>query len=96
MPTIGERRQIFRELHRDGCFAIPNPWDIGSVRYLQHLGFSAIATTSAGYAFSRGLPDSGVGRDACSFRLPVIKFPISSCVACRCRLPILYRGGQPR
>ena len=63
MPTIAERRQTFRELHRSGCFAIPNPWDIGSARYLQHLGFKAIATTSAGFAFSRGLPDGAVGRD---------------------------------
>ena len=63
MPTIDERRQTFRELHRGGCFAIPNPWDIGSARYLQHLGFKAIATTSAGFAFSRGLPDGSVGRD---------------------------------
>ena len=63
MPTIDERRQTFRELHRAGCFAIPNPWDIGSARYLQHLGFKAVATTSAGFAFSRGLPDGAVGRD---------------------------------
>src|SRR5207237_2984926 len=63
MPTIAERRQTFRGLHRSGCFAIPNPWDIGSARYLQHLGFKAIATTSAGFAFSRGLPDGAVGRD---------------------------------
>ncbi len=63
MPTIAERRQTFRELHRSGCFAIPNPWDIGSARYLQHLGFKAIATTSAGFAFSRGLPDGAVGCD---------------------------------
>ena len=63
MPTIAERRQTFRELHLGGCFAIPNPWDIGSARYLQHLGFKAIATTSAGFAFSRGLPDGAVGRD---------------------------------
>jgi 2-methylisocitrate lyase-like PEP mutase family enzyme len=38
---------------------IPNPWDVGSARYLQHLGFPALATTSAGFAFSQGLPDSG-------------------------------------
>ena len=63
MPTIAERRQTFRELHRSGCFAIPNPWDIGSARYLQHLGFKAVATTSAGFAFSRGLPDGAVGCD---------------------------------
>ena len=64
MRTIEERRKIFRELHERGCFAIPNPWDIGSARYLEHLGFEAIATTSAGYAFSRGLSDGAVGRDA--------------------------------
>jgi 2-methylisocitrate lyase-like PEP mutase family enzyme len=63
MPTIDERRQTFRELHGSGCFAIPNPWDIGSARYLEHLGFKALATTSAGYALSRGLPDGAVGRD---------------------------------
>jgi 2-methylisocitrate lyase-like PEP mutase family enzyme len=64
MPTITERRKTFRELHRSGCFAIPNPWNIGSARFLQRLGFKAIATTSAGFAFSRGLPDGAVGRDA--------------------------------
>jgi len=48
----------FRELHADGCFVLPNPWDIGSAIYLEHLGFNALATTSAGFAFSRGLPDS--------------------------------------
>ncbi len=50
----------FQELHKSGCFVIPNPWDIGSARYLARLGFRALATTSAGFAFSRGLPDSGV------------------------------------
>ena len=53
------RRRIFRALHERGCFVIPNPWDVGSARYLQHLGFPALATTSAGFAFSQGLPDSG-------------------------------------
>ncbi len=48
----------FRSLHASGCFVLPNPWDIGSAVYLEHLGFSALATTSAGFAFSRGLPDS--------------------------------------
>jgi 2-methylisocitrate lyase-like PEP mutase family enzyme len=47
----------FRKLHASGCFLLPNPWDVGSARYLQHLGFKALATTSAGFAFSRGLPD---------------------------------------
>ncbi|HWN08433.1 MAG TPA: isocitrate lyase/phosphoenolpyruvate mutase family protein [Pyrinomonadaceae bacterium] len=48
----------FRTLHESGCFVMPNPWDAGTSRYLQHLGFEALATTSAGFAFSRGLPDS--------------------------------------
>jgi len=48
----------FRALHASGCFVLPNPWDIGSAIYLRHLGFKALATTSAGFAFSRGLPDS--------------------------------------
>jgi 2-methylisocitrate lyase-like PEP mutase family enzyme len=55
---IDSRREAFRKLHESGCFVIPNPWDIGTARYLQHLGYSALATTSAGYAFSRGLPDA--------------------------------------
>jgi 2-methylisocitrate lyase-like PEP mutase family enzyme len=56
--TFSVRRQAFRTLHETGCFVIPNPWDIGSARYLEHLGFAALATTSAGFAFSQGLPDS--------------------------------------
>jgi len=61
------RRKTFRTLHERGCFVIPNPWDVGSARYLQHLGFPALATTSAGFAFSQGLPDSDVAisRDRC-------------------------------
>ena len=56
----------FRDLHESGCFVIPNPWDPGSARYLHHLGFKALATTSSGFAFSRGLPDDihYNGRDA--------------------------------
>jgi 2-methylisocitrate lyase-like PEP mutase family enzyme len=59
------RRAAFRKLHESGCFAIPNPWDIGSARYLRHLGFRALATTSSGFAFSHGLPDTdgAVSRD---------------------------------
>jgi 2-methylisocitrate lyase-like PEP mutase family enzyme len=63
MPGTADKREAFRKLHESGCFLIPNPWDIGSARYLQHLGFKAIATTSAGFAFSRGLPDNAVPRD---------------------------------
>ena len=47
----------FRDMHASGCFVIPNPWDIGSARFLASIGFRALATTSAGFAFSRGLPD---------------------------------------
>jgi 2-methylisocitrate lyase-like PEP mutase family enzyme len=50
--------ETFRALHESGCFILPNPWDVGSAVYLHHLGFKALATTSAGFAFSRGLPDS--------------------------------------
>ena len=56
--TIAERRADFRQLHESGCFVIPNPWDIGTTRYLQHLGFQALATTSSGLSFSKGLPDT--------------------------------------
>jgi 2-methylisocitrate lyase-like PEP mutase family enzyme len=63
MPSIEDKRREFRRLHESGCFAIPNPWDIGTAKYLQHLGFKAIATTSAGFAFSRGLSDGAVKRD---------------------------------
>ena len=62
MHTPAEKRAMFRKLHAEGCFVIPNPWDIGSARYLQGLGFKALATTSAGFAFTQGLPDGGVSR----------------------------------
>jgi len=50
--------ETFKTLHAEGCFVLPNPWDVGSAVYLQHLGFKALATTSAGFAFSKGLPDA--------------------------------------
>ena len=53
----------FRELHESGCFVLPNPWDVGTAIYLGQLGFKALATTSAGFAFSRGKPDGGVSLD---------------------------------
>ena len=53
----------FRALHESGCFVLPNPWDVGTAIYLKHLGFKALATTSAGFAFSRGKPDGGVSLD---------------------------------
>src|SRR5437868_1771359 len=63
MKSIEEKRAEFRRLHESGCFGLPNPWDIGTAKYLEHLGFKAIATTSAGFAFSRGLADGSVKRD---------------------------------
>ena len=53
----------FRALHESGCFVLANPWDVGTAVYLQQLGFKALATTSAGFAFSRGKPDGGVALD---------------------------------
>src|SRR3989442_11190767 len=63
LTDFAARRARFRKLHESGCFVMPNPWDPGSARYLRHLGFQALATTSAGFAFSRGLPDTAVPRD---------------------------------
>src|SRR2546426_12732544 len=57
-PDPSSAVAAFRALHESGCFVLPNPWDVGSALYLQHLGFKALATTSAGFAFTRGLPDS--------------------------------------
>jgi 2-methylisocitrate lyase-like PEP mutase family enzyme len=59
-----EKRKRFHELHCSGCFVIPNPWDPGSARYLQALGFKALATTSSGFAWSQACPDGGVPREA--------------------------------
>jgi 2-methylisocitrate lyase-like PEP mutase family enzyme len=58
MMSISQARAAFRKLHDSGCFVIPNPWDIGTARYLRHCGFKALATTSSGVAFSMGLPDT--------------------------------------
>ncbi|MDR6495867.1 isocitrate lyase/PEP mutase family protein [Paraburkholderia sp. 22099] len=63
MTTQSEKAQLFRSYHTAGeAFIIPNPWDIGSARLLALAGFKALATSSAGYAFSRGLPDNAIGR----------------------------------
>jgi 2-methylisocitrate lyase-like PEP mutase family enzyme len=62
----------FREMHESGCFVLPNPWDIGTAIYLEHLGFEALATTSAGFAFSRGKRDGGVPRDEMLAHIRVI------------------------
>ncbi len=60
MTTTAEKRAAFRALHAQGCFVIPNPWDAGSARLLQALGFQALASTSAGYAWSQGRSDHGL------------------------------------
>jgi 2-methylisocitrate lyase-like PEP mutase family enzyme len=61
-PSVADKRRAFRTLHESGCFVIPNPWDVGSARYLQGLGFKALATTSSGFAWSHARPDNGVSR----------------------------------
>jgi 2-methylisocitrate lyase-like PEP mutase family enzyme len=63
MISTLDKRRTFRVLHESGCFVIPNPWDVGSARYLQSLGFKALASTSSGFAWSQGRPDNGVPRD---------------------------------
>src|SRR3546814_11557422 len=56
-PTTAQKRENFAELHKAGCFVIPNPWNIGSARCLEDLDFKAIASTSSGHAHANGLPD---------------------------------------
>jgi 2-methylisocitrate lyase-like PEP mutase family enzyme len=60
--SVAEKRSAFRALHQSGCFVLPNPWDVGSARLLQHLGFAALASTSAGFAWTQGRPDYAVTR----------------------------------
>ena len=62
-PSTAEKRKTFRKLHESGCFVIPNPWNVGSARYLQGLGFPALATTSSGHAHSQGFADGALSRD---------------------------------
>ena len=62
-PSIADKRRTFRKLHEAGCFVIPNPWNVGSARYLQGLGFPALATTSSGYAHSQGFADGALNLD---------------------------------
>ena len=63
-PTIADRRATFRALHQQGCFVLPNPWDVGSACLLESLGFKALATTSSGHAWSIGQADGAVSREA--------------------------------
>src|SRR6188508_2158615 len=62
-PSVAEKRATFRKLHESGCWMIPNPWDVGSARYLQGLGFKALASTSSGFAWSVAHADNAVGVD---------------------------------
>ncbi len=62
-PSIAAKRRAFLRLHETGCFLIPNPWDVGTARYLQSLGFKALATTSSGFGWSKGRPDTAKPRD---------------------------------
>ncbi|HKD93612.1 MAG TPA: isocitrate lyase/phosphoenolpyruvate mutase family protein [Gaiellaceae bacterium] len=62
MTSQSDKVEAFRQLHEEGCFVIPNPWDVGSAVLLESMGFKALATTSAGFAWSIARPDQGVGR----------------------------------
>lgn len=63
MIDVGEKRARFRRLHGEGCFLLPNPWDLGSLRRIEAAGFSAVATTSSGFAWSLGKADGEATRD---------------------------------
>src|SRR6266700_6698975 len=63
MPTTADKRATFRKMHETGCFVIPNPFDVGSARALAHLGFKALASTSAGFAWTIGKADNRVTVD---------------------------------
>jgi len=62
-PSVADKRKTFHKLHEAGCFVIPNPWNVGSARYLQGLGFKALATTSSGHAHSEGYADGAQSQD---------------------------------
>ena len=80
--TTAEKRARFRALHDEGCFILPNPWDAGSARMMQHLGFEAVASTSSGHAWTRGLADYAVTRDQVLEHLavlaPAIDIPVNA------------------
>ncbi|MFN8579600.1 MAG: isocitrate lyase/phosphoenolpyruvate mutase family protein [Gemmatimonadaceae bacterium] len=71
------RHDHFRQLHQSGCFVIPNPWDVGSARLLEALGFRALATTSSGFAWSLGRPDNHVTLDEALAHLRAIASAVS-------------------
>ena len=63
MTSQGEKVEVFHRLHAEGCFVMPNPWDVGSAVALEQMGFPALATTSAGFAWTQGRADNGIRRD---------------------------------
>jgi 2-methylisocitrate lyase-like PEP mutase family enzyme len=69
MSTTSDKCALFRRLHESGCFVLPNPWDVGSARYLESLGFKALATTSSGTAWSLGKPDTRITLDLALARI---------------------------
>ena len=88
MPmTTAEKRATFRGMHESGCFVLPNPWDIGSARALQHLGFKAIASTSAGFAWSIGKADNRVMLE------DVLRHLTALCGACDLPVNADFEGG---
>src|ERR1700709_155735 len=80
--SAADKRATFRTMHEQGCFVMPNPWDVGSARALAHLGFKAIASTSAGFAWSIGRSDNRVTvDDACEHLTALCKavdLPVSA------------------
>ena len=62
-PTVADKRRAFHQLHESGCFVIPNPWDAGSARFLQSMGFKALATTSSGAAWAKARSDGSASRE---------------------------------
>jgi 2-methylisocitrate lyase-like PEP mutase family enzyme len=77
MTAQQDRVAAFRSLHESGCFVMPNPWDVGSARVLEQLGFPALATTSAGFAWTTGRPDSGVTLDQTLDHLRAVSAAVS-------------------
>jgi 2-methylisocitrate lyase-like PEP mutase family enzyme len=81
-PSTTDKRRAFRQLHESGCFVIPNPWNAGTARYLQMLGFKALATTSSGYAHAQGYSDGEMTRDMvlahCRDMVAVAEVPVNA------------------
>ena len=82
MTTLEDRTETFRQLHAAGCFVMPNPWDAGSARALEQMGFRALATTSAGFAWTLGQADNHVTLDQVLEHLRVVaaavKVPVNA------------------